>query len=190
LTNPIIRGEYIFSTSSQLYLDEIDCIDMFMRKSNSPTGTVTVGIFDHAQADSDPLILSFGTIDVSMLQVYFEWKSFCLPVGQTYILGDQDVIGAKFPTIDATNVLQISVVSADVFDGSNTEHSSQSSATFAWTNFGTTDTTMRMYLRSDAGILQTDTTEQFTEELKVFMVLMASVLLLVGGVIEIQARRS
>jgi hypothetical protein len=190
LTNPIIRGEYVFSTSSMLYGDIIDCIDVLVRKQATPTLDFQVGVFDHAQTDSDPLILSFGTMDSELLNTFFEWKTFCLPVGQTYTIGDQDVFGIKYTEASATNVVQIGGVSADVFDGSNTEHTSQSSATFVWSNFGTTDTNLRLYLRSDAGILQTDSVEPFTEELKVFMVLMASVLLLFGGAIEIQSRRS
>lgn len=189
LTNPQIRGEYIFSTSSMLYLDEIDCIDVLLRKVGSPTLTYTVGIFDHAQADSDPLILSFGTGDSSMLNTIFEWKTFCLPVGQTYVLGDQDVAGVLYQEASTTNIIQIGVASQDVFDSSNTEHSSQSSSTFAWSNFGTTDTNMRLYLRSEAGFFTTEITSPFTEELKVFMVLMGVIMLLVGSAVEFQSRR-
>lgn len=189
-TNPQVRGEYIFSTSSMLYLDEIDCIDAYLRKTGSPTLTYTVGIFDHAQVDSDPLLQSFGTGDASLLNTIFEWKTFCLPLGQTYVLQDQDVIGVSYKEASAVNAVQIGIASLDVFDSSQTEHTSQSSSTFAWTNFATTDTNLRMYLRSESSLLTTEVTSPFSEELKVFMVLMGVIMLLVGSAVEFQARRN
>lgn len=190
-TNPVIRGEYVFSTSSQLYGDVIDCIDVTLRKTGSPTGNAIIGIFDHAQADSDPLIKQFGTYDVTLLTTTFStWFSFCLPVGETYTLGDQDVIGVKYAGGGATDVIRIQTISADVFDGSNTQHTSQGSVSFTWSNFATTDTVARAYLRNTSELQTTEVTSPFSEELKTFMVLMSAILMLVGGMIEINARRN
>lgn len=183
LTNPQVRGEYIFSTSSMLYLDEIDCIDVLLRKSASPTLTYEVGIFDHAQTDSDPLLKSFGTGNSAELSTIFEWKTFCLPVGETYVLQDQDVAGVSYKEASATNVVQIGIASLDVFDSSQTEHTSQSSSLFTWTNFATTDTNLRLYLRSDAGFLTTEQTFLFDAYPKLLFILIGSLIMVIGAIV-------
>jgi len=186
LTNPQVRGEYVFSTSSQLYGDTIDCIDIYLRKSGTPTELAVIGIFDHAQADSDPLILSFGSQPAGLLQTYSEWKTYCLPVGQTYTIGDQDVIGISYKEVSTVNIIQMSTVLVDVFDGSTTEHSSQSSSTFAWSNFATVDSTMRMYLRSNEGIIVSDSAYPFTEMPKTLFVILGGFVIFAGAMLLVK----
>lgn len=184
LTNPQVRGENVFSTSSQLYGKTIDCIDVFMKKSGTPTQTYIVGIFDRDQADSDPLLQSFGTGDASLLSTDFQWRTFCLPAGQTYTLGLQDVIGVKYTEASATNVVQISTT-LDSFDSTTTFHVSQSSSTFLWSSFTTLDTTLRIYLTGD-GLQITQDPYAFTELPKTLFALMGSIFMLCGALMVLR----
>lgn len=185
-----VRGEYVFSSSSMLWGDTIDCIDIPLRKLGAPTGTATIGVYDHAQATDNPILKSFGTIDVSTLDVnIWMYKTFCLN-NEVYVMGDQDVIGVRYDGGDTSNAVRVAVTTGDVFDSSQTEHSRQDATTNIWTNFATTDTTMRTYLRSDLALTTTEIVSPFTEELKVFMVLMGVIMLLVGSAVEFQARRN
>lgn len=150
-----IRGEYVFSTSSQLYGDTIDCIEIPLRKLGSPTGTATIGVYDHAQAVNNPIIKEFGTIDVTTLNgVVSIWYTFCLADGDTYTIGNQDVLGVRYDGGDTSNAVRIDITSADVFDSSVSELSSKADATNVWSNIATNDLTAIFYLRGEDATIE------------------------------------
>lgn len=183
-----IKGEYVTNTLSALYGDTIDCIDITLRKLGAPTGVVDIGVWDHAQAIGNPVIQHFGAQDLSVVSASVsQWYTFCLPEGTTYTIGDQDVIGARYNAGDSSNAVRIQVSTIDVFDSTNSQLTQKADATDVWSQ-STGDIVMRLYLRgADSEIITND--YEFTQEVKTFMVLMASMMLLVGAMVEIEARR-
>jgi hypothetical protein len=175
-----IRGEYVFSTSSLLYGDTIDCIELTLRKSGSPTGLAQIGVYDHASATNNPVILVFGDIDVSTLNTGFsQWYTFCLPLGTTYTIGDQDVLGIRYDGGDATNFIRTNVVTVDAFDGTNTRYTSKSDATNTWTDTTTSDLTAIFSLRGQEMEI-IDHNFEFTELPKTIFAFFSVILMLLG----------
>jgi hypothetical protein len=185
-----IRGEHIATVNSMLIGDTIDCIDVTMRKSNAPTGNAIIGIFDHAQADSDPLIKQFGLQDVSVVSASnSQTFSYCLPDGEVYTLQFDDVIGVKFTGGAVGTTLRNQQSSIDVFDGINSITVTQDASTFVWSTVANSDFVAKTYLRGDSSEI-INSTFGFTEEIKVFMVLMSVILFLAGAMVEFNTRRS
>lgn len=174
--------QFVSASNSALVGDTINCIDIQLSKVLSPTGTATIGTFDA----SNNVLTTFGTIDVSTLTGSSVWKTFCLAGDNTYTIQNQDRIGVKYTGGDATNSLVIRGDGNNPFDGVITFR--QFFTAGAWTSTTGTDQMFRFYL-SGGDFEITDNEEPFTEEIKVFMVLMASIMCLAGGVMEIEARR-
>ena len=168
------HAEFVSSSSSQLLNDKIDCIDILLRKSGSPTGTATIGTLD----GSANIIQQFGTIDVSTLTTSNIWYRFCLGIGETYTIQNQDRLGIKFTGGNATNNIQISQDANNPFDGTITFRQQFTSPT--WTSGSTSDLTMRFYLNSlpeDIILYEFE----FTEFPKVLFALLGVILMLSGG---------
>ena len=180
-----IRGEYVTNTASRLYLQEIDCIDFTLRKLGTPTGVVDVGIWDHAQAIGNPVILHFGSQDLSTVSSSVsQWYSFCLPEGTTYIIGDQDVIGVRYNAGDSLNAARIQVSTVDIFDGTNSQSTAKADATDIWSQ-PTGDMVMRAYLRGETSETVSSTYE-FTELPKTLFALMGSIFMLCGALMVLR----
>lgn len=184
LGGTIAQVEFASASNSQLVGDTINCIDLYMAKTGSPTGTANIGTFLNIAVPT--IATSFGTIDVATLTTSREWHSFCLPTGDTYLIQSQDRLGVMYAGGNATNGLSLSSDSNNPFDGTVTFRQSNTGA--SWTSSTTVDQTSRFYLAgSDFEIVNRDMA--FTQEIKVFMALMASMMLLVGAVVEYQSRR-
>lgn len=190
-----IRGEYVFSTSSMLYGDTIDCIDLALRKTGTPTGLATIGVYDRASATDNPILQSFGTIDVVTLNTGFSsWYTFCLPIGTTYTIGDQDLLGLRYDLGNATDAVRLNIVTADNFDSTNTRYSSKSDATNVWTDTTTSDLTARFYLRGVVSeVVQDSNTMDFTftgenYQLKVIMIFISIMFMVGGALVEVKQR--
>lgn len=180
-----IRGEYVTNTVSVLYLQEIDCIDFTLRKVGSPTGFSEIGVYDHAQAIGNPIIKLFGQQDVSLLSSSVsQWYTFCLPEGETYIIGDQDVIGVRYNAGDAANAVRIQVSTVDIFDGTNSQSTAKADATDIWSQ-PTGDMVMRAYLRGESSTIESSTYE-FTELPKTLFALMGSIFMLCGALMVLR----
>lgn len=186
-----IRGEYAATSNSALIGKQIDCIDMYLAKTGAPTGLATIGIIDGlVTVEANQLKQSFGTIDVSGLTTNLVPRTFCLPVGTTYTFVQNDVVGAVYRSGDAVNNLNNREDAGNPFDSADSIARRWDDVTQTWLTTGGNDVGVRAYLRANDSIAITEQLAPFSEELKVFMMLMASILLLVGGMIEIQARRS
>lgn len=181
-----IRGEYVSSTSSQLLGDTIDCIDVPLRKSGAPTGNGEVGVWDGNQATNNPIIISFGTFDASVLTTTNSvWTTFCLPLGQTYTITNQNVIGVRYDGGTATDTVRVLVSGADVFDGTITMLRSKSDATNTWATSSTQDLTAVFYLRGEESTILNNTFE-FTELPKTFFALIGGSMILLGALMVIK----
>lgn len=173
--------ELVSASNSALAGDTIDCIDVYMSRTLNPVGTAEIGTFDV----NNNVIVTFGTQNVALLSGALQWFTYCLPDGQTYTIQNGDRIGMKYASGTATDLVNIRGDANNPFDGTVTFRQVY---TTVWTSATGTDQVFRFYLRG-GDIELTDNQEPFTEEIKVFMVLMASIMCLAGGVMEIEARR-
>lgn len=175
-----ITGEYVSSTSSMLYGDTIDCIDTTLRKTGAPTGFGFVGVWDSSQAVNDPIKQQFGTFDASTLPSGFsEWFTFCLPEGQTYTIGNQDVIGIRYDGGTATDAVRVLITTTDNFDGTTTFQRTKVDATNVWGSSTANDFTALFYLRGETSVTVPNNFE-FTELIKVLFSLIGIMLMLIG----------
>ena len=114
-----IHAEYI-SPTSQLVGDNIDSITLKLKRTYSPTGIATVGIFN----DDLSVKKSFGTVDATKLSKTYSEVTFSLPADETYQIESGDFIGIKFTGGDRRNHIStmIDAENSDPFDGSNSYH--------------------------------------------------------------------
>lgn len=187
-----IRAEYPSTSASQLKGDTFDCMSIPIAKSGAPVaGTmVRAGVW----GTTGNLIKQFGSsLDVQNMSTGLSTYRFCLPEGETYTIGtfvNVERIGFEYNAGDAVNFLTGRTANTDPFDSTVTFAQVFTTATGLWTTPSTTnDLNMKIWLRGDQAELL-ETTVPFSEELKVFMVLMGVIMLLVGSAVEFQARRN
>lgn len=177
-----IRGERSSTGSSQLVGDTIDCIDIMIRKVGAPTGSAIIGVYDRDLAINDPLIQSFGTVDISTISASVsQWYTFCLPLGNTYTIGINDVIGARYDGGNVTNALRVNTATVDRFDGVTTSLSTKADATNVWTDQTASDLTAIFYLRGEDSVTTTIIDYEFTEMPKVLFALFGVIMMLCGA---------
>lgn len=175
----IVRAEFIPSTSSALYNDVIECIDIPIKKTGSPpVGTlVTVGTFD----GSGNLVRQFGnSMNVTSLTTATTWYSFCLPNGQIYTLQSGDRIGIKYSAGDGSNKIDVGIDDTNPFDSTVTYRQTYTSS---WTSATGGDMTMRLYRGTNATSTETVNTysdpEAITYTISPFVMTTLNVLTLV-----------
>jgi hypothetical protein len=83
-----------------------------LRKTGSPTGICTAGVFD----SSNNAVVTFGTIDSTTLTTSYTAQSF---TGSTRTLASGDYVGLKCPTQSVGNNIQVASSSANPYDGTN-----------------------------------------------------------------------
>ncbi len=136
-----IQAEYVTS-SSVLVGKQIDTITVQLKKSGSPTGNATIGVFN-----TDLTVKKvFASINMSTLTTSYKNYTFTLPtLVQPYKIQAGDRIGIKFAGGDSTNFVAIMTDQndADPFDGTNSYHTYY---TTAWNNFQTKDLYMTLKL--------------------------------------------
>ncbi len=136
-----IHAEYV-SPSSVLIGQQIDTIELTLKKVNSPVGLAEVGIFN---TDLSVKRL-FATVDTATLATDYTASTFSLPTSQQpYTIQSGDRIGIKYATGTSTNYISImrDTNAADPFDGTNTYHTTY---TGGWNTFPTVDLTMTLQL--------------------------------------------
>jgi len=113
----IIVGERITS-ASELKGDKIDQITLNLRKTGTPTGNATIGIFN----GNGTLKKQFATMDVATtLTTAFKNHTFSLGNGELYEIVPEDRIGIKYDGGDSANFVHVmrDTNTADPFDGTN-----------------------------------------------------------------------
>jgi hypothetical protein len=109
-----INAENATATSS-LVGKSIDTIIMHLKKSGSPTGTATIGVFNKDLSVKQ----AFGTKDVSTFSTSYADYTFSLPSGQSYAIQSGDVIGIKYSGGDISNFVAVTADNTNKFDGTN-----------------------------------------------------------------------
>lgn len=183
-----IRAIHINENSSLIstdFFDRMDCIQLALRKTGSPTGNADIAVFD-VNGVLKPI--RFGTLDVSTLTTTFTWSEFCLGASFHHFIKDGDYIGIRYAGGDVSNHIVVAVDTTNPIDG-NIVMSAFLSGT--WTDDPNIDLTAVMYNRAlTEEAIYTPNNYEFTEELKVFMMLIAVIMALIGGAIEINARKN
>jgi glucose/arabinose dehydrogenase len=137
-----IHAEYV-SPSSILIGQQIDTIDLVLKKIGSPVGLAEIGVFN---TDLSVKRL-FATKDVATLATDYTDYSFSIPTSQQpYTIQSGDRIGVKYAG-DASSGNYISIMrdtnAADPFDGTSTYHTTY---TGSWNSFTSVDLTMTLKL--------------------------------------------
>ena len=134
-----IQAEYVTS-SSALVGKQIDTILIKLKKSGSPTGNVTIGVFN-----TDLSVKKiFATKSVSTLTTSYTDYTFSLSSSdQLYQIQAGDRIGIKYAGGSSSNSVSImrDTASADPFDGTNSYYTYY---TTAWNNVQTYDLYMTL----------------------------------------------
>lgn len=140
-------GMAVFAStgSSVLVGDEINCMDWYLKKTASPTGTMSVGILN----STNGITKLFGTKDVATLTTSNIWYTFCLSAGDSHIIASGDRMGLKYSGGDGSNSVGWNRDTAGTFDGTVTF---QQVYTSSWASGTGTDSSARFYF--------TETTEE------------------------------
>lgn len=172
----IAYGMFASTGSSLLVGDTINCIDLYIKKTGVPTGTMTIGTLD----STANIVKSFGTQDVSLLSTANVWKTYCLVGGDTYTILSGDRIGARYAGGNATNGVGFNRDSAGTFDGTVTF---QQVYTSSWASNTGTDDSMRFYLTGQEGSV-VNNPYPFTEIPKVLFSFFGIMIMVVSLVIS------
>lgn len=146
-----VHAEYV-TGSSVLVGKQIDSITVKLKKNNSPSGTLEVGI-----VNSDLSMKKvFGTKLASSLATSYTNYEFVLS-GSPYTIQAGDRIGVKYASGTSSNNISImrDTTPADPFDGSNAYHTYY---TTSWSNFLSNDLTMTLKLIGSGSPPPPDTT--------------------------------
>lgn len=180
-----IIAENVDGTNGQLIGDTVNCMELFIRKVGStPTADIRFGIWDV----NGNLKYTFGTFSSVLLTTsHFPYKECNTSSDYTIIANDR--IGVEFDAGNSADNISIRLDALNPFDGTVTVHQDYNDVSNVWTSFTANDITgeISFEVSNTEGAIPIDT--PFTQELKVFMVLMASIICLVGGVIEFNARK-
>jgi hypothetical protein len=133
-----INSEFV-SPSSVLVGKNIDTIILDLKKTGSPTGTATIGVFN---TDLSVKKL-FASIDVSALGTIYSGHPFSLPSGQSYIIQSSDRIGIEYAGGDSSNFVATTVDGKNRFDGTNSYYSFYANS---WKSLPASDLTMTLKL--------------------------------------------
>ena len=181
------HAEFASASNSMLVGDEINCIDIMLRKSGSPTGTATIGTLD----GSGSIIQQFGTINVAILTTSNIWYTFCLSGDNSYVIANQDRLGIAYNGGNATNNIQVSQDANNPFDGTITIRQQYAGS---WTSGSTSDLTMRFYLTGqESEVVNEERTMDIRFEgeyyqIKVIMIFIAVMFMVGGALVEVKQR--
>ena len=132
-----LQAEYV-SSSSSLVGKSIDTITVKLRKNESPSGTIQIGVFN-----SDLSVKQlFGTIGASKVTPEYSSYSFSLPLSQTYQIQSGDRIGIKFAGGDSSNYVNIMTDTTNSFGNTNSYLTWYE--TYSWQPYTKNDLTMTL----------------------------------------------
>lgn len=103
-------GEHILSGGA-LVGTTVNSITVNMKKTLSPTGTLTACVMD----TTPTCVYTFGTMDISALTTSYATYTFT-NLGANYTIATGDIIGIKGATQSGSNTAQVSISTTDVYD--------------------------------------------------------------------------
>jgi len=123
--------------NSQLVNKKINCIEINMLRTGSPTDNVMIGILDN----DNRMIKLFGNITASTINTGTRSYQVCLSNHDYWILAYNDYIGAKHLGSVGANNIAISTNNGNPFDSTN---SVRTSYTTSWSDVTTSDLRMKL----------------------------------------------
>lgn len=138
-------SEYASTGSSLLVGDLVNCIDIGLSKTGTPsnaTSDVTIGIF----GPTANVLYTFGTQDETALTTSHTIRTYC-NTGSIHTMANGDRMGVKFELADATNKVQLRTDAAGAFDGTVTFV--QTYASGAWGSSTASDMMAHSYYRQN-----------------------------------------
>lgn len=140
-----IFGEFASSGSSLLVGDLVNCMEVGISKTGTPsnvTSDAIVGVFN----STGGLVYQFGTQEETSLTTSHIIRTYC-NTDTIHTMASQDRIGVKFELADATNKVQIRSDGAGQFDGTTTY--TQTFASGAWGSTTANDLMAKTYYREN-----------------------------------------
>lgn len=141
--NVVIRGEHVTASNSQLFGHTVNCMEIAIGKTGSPSITtpVVLGVFNGDVSSSIAVTkYEFGRLNVTILNVDKEFFELCNNDSDyTIVTGDR--IGVMYRGGDATNFVTINGNTQNPFDGTISVEADFNDATNVWTNINSNDLT-------------------------------------------------
>lgn len=165
---------------SQLANKKINCIEVNLLKTGSPTDNVMIGILDN----DNRMIKLFGNITASSLNTISRSYQVCLSSHDYWIIAYNDYVGVKHTTSSGGNTVSVSTDATNPFDGTNSVRATYTSG--AWSDTAGTD--LRMKLTSEElQIVKTPRpyTLQDNDEW-VFLIVLSIFYIMIGVILQIQ----
>lgn len=169
-----IQAEELSTSSSLLFGDTINCLELNLRKTGSPplSTLIRYGVYDSTGAEK----YLIGTMNVTILTTSSTPYKLCnFTDNYTLITGDR--IGARYSAGNSTNAIVMQFDANNPFDSTITRQSRFSVLTGLWTSFTANDFMGTISLESSTGeqIIQEDKVMDFTFtgenfQLKVIMI--------------------
>jgi len=186
----IARVEYISNASSTLVGKKLQCIELYLNKFGSPTGTIFVGIYTNSSGIN--LAQQYGTMTASSLTTTLTYYRFCVLDGNERVLQSGDRIGLSLVggTSSAVNYIATRGDPTNPFDSTITYRQSFNFGASSWTNITGSDVRMRMFdtIVQNVAFPNTQSTAEqisypFTEYPKILFAIIASIFMLSGALI-------
>ena len=190
-TSNIFIGEEITSTSV-LNGETINTVCVFITKTNSPPGTLRVGVYDSSITPTfGNFKTSFAVVTATDLPV--QASQLCYSIETPIILASGDIVGVYYDAGSSTNRINFLFQNTDVFDGTNSRLSRYSGS---WIDATTNDARMIIGFSSVMEI-ENNTLEDnefdfsLTGEnyqLKVIMIFISVMFMVGGALVEVRQR--
>lgn len=130
----IFAGERVNNENSILQLKNMNCLDVNISKTGSPTGNMLIGVWS---VNALPTAVNYNylidTVDVTTLNAGETKYSFCKTNGVYKTLQSGDIIGVFFNSGSAGNAINIFSSASDVFDSTNSVRITSTAGAFTTT---------------------------------------------------------
>jgi len=182
-----VKGEYLSTSSSMLTGDTIDCIQLAYRRLGNPSviEPIIVGIYN---GNTGALIKEFGRFTMPTLintgQTYV--LTHCLPIGETFTLSVNHIVGVQFNAGDATNSLELRADANNPFDGTITFIRQCNLLLSTCSNTSLTQDVRGIFYLRGADITTIDNPYPFTEMPKTLFVMLGGFILFAGSMLLVK----
>lgn len=175
-----IQAEELSTSSSFLFGDTINCLELNLRKTGTPPVSTLAryGVYDVNGIEK----YLIGTMNITILTTSSTPIELC-NTSQSYTLTSGDRIGVKYNAGDLTNAIVMQFDANNPFDSTITRHSRFSSLTGTWTSFTANDFMGKISFQmgEDNQIITENILYEFTELPKTLFALIGVMSMLVGG---------
>lgn len=168
------------NVNSQLTNKKINCIEVNLLRTGSPTDNVMIGILDN----DNRMVKLFGNISASSINTGTRSYQVCLPSHDYWVIAYNDYVGIKHTGSVGANNIAVSMNTGNPFDSTNSVRATYTSG--VWSDTTTTD--LRMKLTSEDLTLEkqsipyalTDNTEW------IYLIVLSTFFVLLGIIMQVQ----